>query len=399
MNVLVVTQYFYPEEFKINDLVEELTHRGISVTVLTGKPNYPHGSFFPGYRFWGINKENYKGAKVIRVPLLRRGRGGAFRLVLNYLSFVIFGRLYLLFHKCRYDSVFVWGTSPITQAYPGITAARKSKAKLSLWIQDLWPESVSSASNIKNKLVLRYLRRMVSHIYSKCDFLFIQSEAFRDSVVEKGPFSSKLIYAPNWAEDVFVKNNTDYEKYKDLMPNGFKIMFAGNIGEAQDFDSIIDAAVISRERSDIKWVIVGDGRYRRYAEARVREEGLSDSFVFLGRYPVNEMPSFFCHADVMLVSLKNEYIFSLTIPSKIQAYMASGKPIVAMLNGEGAKVIGESECGFSVPASNSAKLAEVVSRLSIMSKDSLTQMGNKGHSYYLDHFDKSSVVDNIVRHL
>ncbi|MBE6244374.1 MAG: glycosyltransferase family 4 protein [Bacteroidales bacterium] len=399
MKVLVVTQYFYPEEFKINDLVEELVQRGLCVTVLTGKPNYPKGSFFPGYHFWGVNKEVYKGANVIRVPLVRRGQGGAIRLMLNYLSYVLFGRIYVLFHKCDYDTVFVWGTSPITQAYPGILASRKSKSKLSLWIQDLWPESVSSASNIKNSYVLRMLNRMVVGIYKKCDFLFIQSESFRESIEKKGPFGEKLIYAPNWAEDVFVTNKFEGGKYIDLMPAGFKVMFAGNIGDAQDFNKIIDAAILTKNEDSIKWIIVGDGRFRNQAEERVQREGLSDKVVFLGRYSVNEMPSFFCHADVMLVSLKNEYIFSLTIPSKVQAYMAAGKPIVAMLNGEGSRVINDSGCGFSVPSSDAEKLAETVINMSKMSRDTLIHMGIKGRSYYLEHFKKSNVVDTIVRHI
>lgn len=395
MRVLIVSQYFYPEEFKINDLAEELVKRGHEVTVLTGKPNYPKGEFFEGYRFWGTQEENYKGAKVVRVPLIRRRSGGTIWLVLNYFSYVFFGGLYMLTHKMPYDAIFCFETSPITQAYPAIWAKRKSKAKLSMWVQDLWPESVSAASNIKNPKIINLIDKMVKGIYNKCDKLLIQSRAFSESIQVKGDYSEKIIYAPNWAEDVFLQNNIDKDKYADMIPEGFVVMFAGNIGEAQDFDSIVSAASLTKEYSDIKWVIVGDGRYRAKAQEMVSSNGLNDTVSFLGRFPVTEMPNFFVHADAMLMSLKDEYIFSLTIPSKTQAYMANGRPILTMINGVGNDVVKEANCGLVAHAGDSRTLAENVIKLSKLNKEDLLQMGKNGRDYYMSNFAKEQVV-NII---
>lgn len=400
MKLLIVSQYFFPEEFKINDLTEELVKKGHEVTVLTGKPNYPKGHFFEGYRFWGIDKEEYKGAAVVRVPVIRRGRGGALRLMLNYLSFVFFGRWFVRTHLCNFDSVFVWETSPITQAYPGILASRKSGARLSMWVQDLWPESVSATTSIKSKVLMSWLDRMVAGIYSKCDTIFVQSEAFKDSICAKGDFAGKIVYAPNWAEDVFDRESLiDRTKYAGMFPPGFRVMFAGNLGEAQDLQNLLNAATITRNCKDIHWFFIGDGRARMKVEERVKDEGLADTVHLLGRYPTTEMPSFFCHADAMLVSLKDEYIFSLTIPSKIQAYMASGKPILTMLSGEGNRVVSESGCGVVACSGDYEQLARNIMLLYGKQESELIEMGKKGLSYYHQHFEKESVVRVIESHL
>ena len=395
MRVLIVSQYFYPEEFKINDLVNGLVRRGHSVTVVTGKPNYPQGDYVAGYRFWGVVREDYNGASLIRVPLIRRGKGGAFRLILNYLSFVFFGNWYVRTHKCDYDSVFVWETSPITQVYPGIIACKKSKCRLSMWVQDLWPESVSATTSIHNGLIMSILDKMVARIYAKCDTIFVQSKAFIDSICSKGDFADKIVYAPNWAEDLFLDPKVTVSKYTGLIPDGFKVMFAGNIGEAQDFDSVIQAAKLTSQFPYIQWVIVGDGRARTRIEELVVKEGLSATVHFLGRFPASEMPNFFCHADVMLVSLKDVFIFSLTIPSKVQAYMASGKPILTMLNGEGNRIIEEASCGITSNASDARQLAENVIRMYNMSENERRLIGERGKEYYHKHFEQDTVIDTI----
>lgn len=397
MRILIASQYFYPEEFKVNDLAVDLVNRGHKVTVLTGKPNYPLGKYHEGYKFWGIQKENYKGVNVIRVPLVRRGNGTSLRLVINYLSYVFFGCLYAFLHKdLKCDAVICFGTSPITQIYPAFVLKKRYACKVGLWIQDLWPESVWATSPINNKILSNMLVRMVHNIYEKCDVLYVQSQAFKDSICEKGDFSKKIIYAPNWAETLFCQTIPNVNKYKHLIPSGFVVMFAGNIGEAQDFDSIIDAANLTKKNSNIKWVIVGDGRRRKHAEQRVKDEGLSHNVIFLGRYSVKEMPHFFVHADVMLVSLKSKDIFSLTIPSKIQAYMASGKPIVTMLDGIGSKIIDEAGCGLTANSGDVHHLAKNIITLSQMSKSELMSMGEKALKYYCSNFEKTATINTIL---
>lgn len=398
MKILVVCQYFYPEEFKVNDLVEGLVARGHHVTVLTGKPNYPHGEFYPGYSFGGVIHEQFKGANVIRVPLIRRGNSGTIRLLLNYLSFALFGNLYVLFHNCDYDSVMVYQLSPITMAYPAILAKRKCGASMALYVQDLWPESVSATSAIKGGIIMRALNGIVKRIYKKANTILVQSKAFEKSICSKGDFKDKIVYAPNWAEDVFVdKSLINKERYKAIMPCGFKVMFAGNIGEAQDFENILNAANLTKNDESIKWIIIGDGRARAKAEDRVKKEGLDKTVFFWGRYPISEMPSFFCHADAMLVSLKREYIFSLTIPTKIQAYMAAGKPILTMVDGEGGRVVNDAECGMTAPAEDYHSLSNNIIKMRMLSEQARIEMGQKGQSYYNQHFAKESVINLIER--
>lgn len=330
MRILIVSQYFYPEEFKINDLTKELVERGHQVTVLTGKPNYPKGEYFEGYEYEGVVKENYHGAEVIRVPLRKRGAGGGKNLVLNYLSFVYNANKYIRHNKMMFDTILVYEISPITQAYPALYCKKKYGGKVLLWVQDLWPESVTAAGGVTNKLVLGVLGRMVKRIYKKCDVLLVQSEGFKESILSKGDFASKIVYAPNWAEDLYLeKKPVNRDAINAMMPDGFRVMFAGNVGNAQDVDSIIKAANETRSIPEIKWVIVGDGRARESVEAQAKEFGLDNTVFFLGRHPMEQMPSFFSFADAMVVSLRDEYIFSLTVPAKTQSYMASGKPIVS----------------------------------------------------------------------
>ena len=398
MNILIVSQYFYPEEFKINDLVTELVRRKHRVTVLTGKPNYPKGKFFPGYGFRGINIESYHGAEIIRVPLVRRGRGKAINLICNYLSYVFSAKSYIRRHKMVFDAIFCFGVSPITQAFPALYCKRKYGGRVVLWIQDLWPESVTAAGNVHNRNLLRLLKRMVKRIYEKCDMLLVQSEGFRDSILEKGDFGSKIRYAPNWAEDLYLEHTPPGdEAISSLMPPGFRVMFAGNVGAAQNVDAIVKAAAETRHVKEIKWIIVGDGRAREEVEKQATESGLSDTVIFLGRHPMSEMPAFFRYADAMIVSLRDEYIFSLTIPAKLQSYMASAKPVVSMLNGEGNRIIEEAQCGLTASAGDYKQLAKNVLELYRMPEVERCRMGENGFLFYQKNFDKKEIVDRIVK--
>ena len=397
MKILIISQYFYPEEFKINDLSREFVSRGHHVTVLTGKPNYPQGEYFTGYQYEGVVKEDYFGAKVIRVPLRKRGAGGGKNLALNYLSFVLNANKYIRKNKMEFDAILVFEISPITQAYPALYCKKKYGGKVLLWVQDLWPESVTAAGGVTNKIVLGILDKMVKRIYKKCDVLLVQSEGFRESILSKGNFASKITFAPNWAEDLYLeKKPVNRESIASVMPEGFRVMFAGNVGNAQDVGAIIKAANEARGHQDIKWIIVGDGRARATVEAKAKELGLTGTVFFLGRHPMAEMPTFFSYADAMIVSLRDEYIFSLTIPAKTQSYMASGKPIVSMLNGEGNRIVEAAKCGLTAPSGDYKKLAENVIAMYRMSSEEREQMGKNGLGYYLKHFDKKTVVDNIV---
>lgn len=393
MKILIVCQYFYPEEFKVNELVEGLVTRGNDVTVLTGKPTYPRGSYPKGYKFWGVQKEEYKGARIIRVPELTRGDGGSIGIVKSLLSFLFFGCWYARWHKIEADAILCFQLSPVTMAAPALIYKKKLGVKLVHWVQDLWPESVTATTSIKGGVVINWLNRFVTKIYRTSDVILVQSKAFEKSICDKGDFKDKLIFAPNWAEDSIAQGEQHPADCK--LPEGFKVMFAGNIGVAQDFPNIIKAAELLKDIKDIKWVIVGDGRAREDAEKEINRLGLTDSFVFVGRHPVNTMPWFFKQADAMLVSLKDEFIFSLTIPSKVQAYMASEKPIVTMLNGEGSRVVEEAGCGLTAASEDYKTLAENVKKMYEMSVEEREKMGKNGRAYYNKVFAKNIVIDRV----
>jgi glycosyltransferase involved in cell wall biosynthesis len=398
MRILIVSQYFWPESFRINDLAVDLLKRGHEVFVLTGKPNYPEGKIYKGYGFFSHSSDTFEGVRIFRVPLIPRGKGTGFWLGLNYISYVIFSCIFILFHRKKYDVTLTFAISPITQAYPALLHKKLFKSKAILWVLDLWPESVSYAGNINSNVVIQCLNKMVKHIYRHSDKILVPSEAFFSAVQEKGVTKEKLRFIPNWAEDLF--SSTKYvnkEKYKSILPNGFKVMFAGNIGEAQDFESIIKAAQITQKIPEIKWIIVGDGRKKSWVESEIVRLGLKETVFLMGRFPVEDMPDFFIHADIMLLSLKDVKIFAMTIPAKIQSYMAFGKPIVGMLNGIGAKVIQDANCGYVCDAADYISLANNVMNAYHQETKVLTIKGENGKQYYNQHFSKEVIIDNLIK--
>ncbi len=398
MRILIVSQYFWPETFRINDLVKELVERGHDVCVLTGKPNYPQGRIYKGYSFYFHNRDEYFGAKVYRVPLIPRGKGTGLQLVFNYLSYVLSACTFVVFNRKKFDVSLTFAISPITQMYPALLHKKLYGSRAHLWVQDLWPESVKAAGKMNSSEILKGLTKMVRSIYKKSDGVLVQSEAFIPSVLQKGILPDKIHYIPNWAEDIFtnpVEENTN--KYREIIPKGFIVMFAGNMGEAQDFESIVNTTEKTKHIHDIKWVIVGDGRKREWVETEIKKRNLSDTFFLLGKFPVEEMPYFFSLADIMLLTLKDEEIFSLTIPSKVQSYLAFGKPIASMINGISNNIINNANCGFTANAGDSDTLAENIIKAYHAPKETLKELGLNGKAYYAKEFDKGAIIDKLER--
>lgn len=395
MKILFVSQYFYPETFKGNDIVFDFVKRGHDVTVLTGKPNYPEGNFYKGYGFLKKSTEVIEGAKIIRTPIYPRRNGNGLHLVLNYMSFVFFSYFACLFRlKGKYDLIFVQQLSPVTMAFPGVWLKKKFNIPLYLWVLDLWPESVLAASNFKNPIIIRFIENIVKKIYNQSDVILISSKYFEKSIKEKLVNKNKeIVYLPNWAEDVFInKTSKSILSIPDL-PLGFNIMFAGNVGESQDFETIIKAAELTLSE-DINWIIVGEGRKLDWIKEQIQLRQLNNVFL-LGRHSIETMPEFFNKANVMLVSLKDEPVFSLTVPAKIQAYMASSKIILGSLNGEGNVIINESGCGYAVNAGNPNLLSEKAIFLKNSPKNKIIEMQMKSKQYYENHFSKKTLFDSL----
>lgn len=394
MHILIVTQYFWPENFRINDLALGLLERGHQVTVLTGSPNYPDGSFFEGYGLFN-KQQDYHGVKVLRVPLIPRGKGGGLRLALNYISFALTASSAgPLLCRGKIDQIFVFEPSPITVGIPALILKKFKSAPVLFWVQDLWPESLSATGAVKSEKVLSLVSRLVKFIYQRCDRILIQAKTFSDSIQQQGGEKNRIYYFPNSAECLFTSPETASAPVTPL-PEGFKIMFAGNIGAAQDFETIIAAAEKLQSRKDIHWIIVGDGRMRSWSEAEVKKRSLSDNIHFLGRYPLEAMPGFFSHADSLLVTLRKDPIFALTIPSKIQSYLACGRPVIAALDGEGANVIEEAGAGFTCPGGSPDALALAVLKMYETPKPEREKMGENGRAYYEANFDRDMLLDRL----
>lgn len=397
MKILIVTQYYFPESFKSNDLSFELQKRGHEVTVLTGLPNYPEGKMYDGYGVFKNRKQEINGVKVIRSLLLLRGKGGGIRLFLNYFSFAFFASIKAFFLNFgnKYDAVIVHEPSPITQFYPALLLKKLQNAPVYFWVMDLWPESLEIAGGVKNKFILNFFKKMVITFYKNSEKILITSKGFKNSIVEKGDFENKLEYFPNWAEDSISEGDQNFP-VPDL-PVGFKVMFAGNVGEAQDMESIMNAALALKDHSEIKFIIVGDGRKMPFVQDFIEKNNLQKTVFTVGRFPVEAMASFFAKADVMLVSLKDDKIFNLTVPAKVQAYMSASKPIVAMLNGEGAEIIEEAKCGLAAPAGDSNKLAETILKMASLPKEELLQMGENSRNFFQANYQLSTCIDNLER--
>ena len=398
MDILIVTQYFWPENFRINDLALGLFEKGHKVTVLTGIPNYPEGRFFPGYGFFKNIQQDYSGIRVIRVPLLPRGHGGAFHLALNYISFAFCASLLGPFY-CRekFDLIFVFEPSPITVGIPALVLKKLKSVPIIFWVQDLWPESLSATGAVQSEKILKMVERLVRFIYRRCERILVTSRAYSAPIERHGVDPCHILYFPQSVEDVYKPLTAESDAIEHgKMPTGFRIMFAGNIGAAQDFGTILDAAERLKDYSEIHWVIIGDGRMRSWVEQQVKERGLSRNFHLLGRYPIQSMPHFFALADVMLVTLKREPIFALTLPGKIQSYLACGKPIIAALDGEGALLVRESGAGLSCPAQDADALAKAVLAIHGMPDEDRKKMGVRGRKYYELNFDRNMLINKLT---
>ena len=399
MNILVITQYFYPENFKSNDIAFELQKRNHNVTVLTGIPNYPTGKIFKNYGFFKKKKEVINGVKIYRSLLVPRGNGSGLRLFINYYSFAFFASIKSLFLGLtnKYDSIIVHEPSPITQFYPALLINKIWKTPIYFWVMDLWPETLKVAGGINNKLVLKYYESVVKNFYNNSEKILITSKGFKESIIKKGDFDKKIIYFPNWAEDTVSNGNKDYS-IPDL-PKGFKIMFAGNLGESQDLKNILNAFLELKSYKKIKLILLGDGRKASFINEFINDNNLNDTVFMLGKYPLNAMASFFDKADAMLVTLKDDPVFNLTVPAKVQAYMSAGKPILAMINGESADIIKEANCGLVSSSGDYKSLSLNILKMANLSSNELILMGNNSRVYFENNFrmkESISRLENIL---
>lgn len=372
--------------------------RGHEVTVLTGKPNYPVGKVFPAFCQDPEKFSLYHGARVVRAPMMARAQG-SLRLMLNYLSYVI-GACMVGPWRLRsepFDAIFVFEPSPVTVGLPAALMGWIKRAPVVFWVLDLWPETLSAVGVVRSRRLLGLIGRLVSFIYNRCTLVLGQSQGFQASISRYCEDPNKIRYFPSWSEHVFADVEVSPAPEVPAQPGVFSVLFAGNLGEAQDLPAVLDAATRLKDNTGIRWLIVGDGRKSGWLQDEVRRRGLEQCVLLLGRHPVERMPAFYAHADALLVSLKKDPVFSLTIPGKVQSYLQSGIPLLGMLDGEGARVITSANAGLVCEAADSNGLASAVLTLAAMAPDRRRAMGQNGREYSQREFDRTMLMDRLEK--
>jgi glycosyltransferase involved in cell wall biosynthesis len=396
IRVLIVSQYFWPETFRINDVATSLATMGCQVTVLTGHPNYPDGKTLDGYtpqRAWW--DQGFSNVEIARVPLAPRGQGAAIGLVLNYLSFVASAGMVgtWLLRRRQFDVIFVYGTSPILQALPAIWLKWVKRAPLVLWVQDLWPESLETTRYVRNRAVLSAVASLVRWIYRRSDLLLGQSNAFVRDLRAAVAGRVRVEYHPNPGD---IRSTALAPPMAvPTLPPGFTVVFAGNLGVAQSLDTIVAAARTLRERTNITFVFVGDGSRRGWLETEVSRLDLKN-VVLLGRFPAEAMPGILKQASALLVTLNKGPAMEKTVPSKISTYMEAGRPIVAAIDGEAADMVLESGGGIVCPAEDVVALASAIGRLASLDASLVAEMGRAGRRYYEANFEPKMLATRLV---
>ena len=393
-HILVISQYFHPETFRINDLAEEWVNRGYKVTVLTGIPNYPYGSFYSGYSWFKRRHQKWKGIDIIRIPIIPRWKS-SLGMILNYISFVLSGWIWNRYTKIQADLVFSFEVSPMTQVLVGCDYAKKHKVKHFIYVQDLWPENVETVTGIHNSVFIGLIDRMVDKIYKQADQIFVTSPSFVQAVVKRKNEVSvrKVHYWPQYAEDF-------YKPMKKCLVEGigendksFKIAFTGNIGTAQGLEILPKTAKLLKNEN-VKFVIVGDGRYKAQFVKMIKELKVQEKFIILHQVNAERIPEILSVCNAGFISFNKATLWEKTIPAKLQSYMACGKAVLAAASGETKRVINEAKCGVCVEIGNYHDLANGIKA---MMKMDCNEMGKRARLYAQNRFDKKKLMDEMSK--
>ncbi len=393
-HILVISQYFYPEQFRINDICKELVNRGFEVTVVTGIPNYPQGKFYKGYGLRKRRNEEYKGIHIIRLPIIPRGNG-SIMMILNYFSFVLSGFVWKMFTQIKADKVFIFEVSPMTQALVGVWYAKKRKIPCHIYVQDLWPENVEIVTGIQNKTIIGGINLMVDYIYNNCTKILATSPSFIKQIGKRKLDKKKLIYWPQYAEEFY--RVVPVVPLKDMKDDEtFKIVFTGNIGYAQGLDILPNVALLLKEKNiKCRFCIIGDGRYRKELEQNIQKMKVTDMFKFFGTKLPEEIPQYLAHCQVAFLSFADNPLFEKTIPAKLQSYMACGIPILASASGETKRIIEEAKAGVVCKLGDSNQICDCIIKMTQMSLDEINSMRENAVSYFNEFFNKKKLMDEL----
>lgn len=398
--LLIVTQYIYPETFKSSELAFELANRGYKVDVLCGIPNYPDGHYFNGYGIFSKRIENKNGVTFYRCfQTPRKLLPGFIGMSVNYVTFAICATFWVFFYfawKKRYDAIITHEPSPITQLIPAIFLGKIRKVKVYSWIMDIWPDSVvSSIGETKWTRILKKLLNAVTNwTYSGSDKLLITSKGMAELINRDADYSHKIIYYPNWSDDL---KKMPIEKIPEL-PDGYRIMMAGNIADGLGIDSLVALLDEMNDTPEVKFIFVGGGNLQKQMEDECKCKKLNNVY-FMGKHPYSKMPAFYAKADAMLLTLKPTTLphLEVTVPARLQGYMAGGKPVLAMIGKGASDLIKEADCGYAVPAGEYKVLATYIKNTILKNRDAFAKKGENGRMYYEQHFMKGLCITNLEK--
>jgi len=404
--VLVVCQHFYPENFRINDICTSLIGNEIDVDVMCGIPNYPKGRFFEGYSYFSPRRETYNGVNVMRageIPQLKGG--GKLFVALNYLWFPLASLFHVpkLMCKKKYDCVFLYATSPVFMAFPGLVYAKLRNTRTVLYVLDYWPDSLYSVIPIKNRFLRAIFRRVSFWHYRHADTIITVSNGMLKKMREEaGIPEDKSYFLPQSCEKLYETTTYD-EELHERFGGKFNIIFAGNIGPAQSLETLVEAAVklekTGESLPDYRFILIGDGMSRKTLNELVTGKQMNHRFIFEGYVSPEQVLKYYELADVLYVSLSSDELFKIMLPSKIQSYMAAGKPILASLSGEGRDTILQAECGLACESGDANALADTIVQILSMPRTMLSRFGENGKKYYEQNYKHEIFMDRIMDYL
>lgn len=399
MKILVVCQHYWPENFRINDIVDGFIERGHEVDVLCGQPNYPAGEFFEGYDSHSVKEEKHGKVNVYRTFEIKRGSNSNIRIFLNYITFPIASLFQIgKWKKKEYDRVFIYQLSPVMMGVAGQKLANKKHIPCIMYILDIWPQNLYSVINFKNKLIRKMLYKEAMWNYRQPDRLITVSDKMKRYFMEKlNRNDEQVTFIPQCPEKLYEQRIED-EELKKRFGNNFNIVYTGNISPAQDVETIVDAAKKCADAGmkDVRFIIVGDGMSRKDFEELVKNKGLEKHFCFEGFHPMEDIPKYTQIADALLGTLKSEGLEDFSIPAKVMSYLAAGRPLLLAMEGEPESIVKEANCGFSSEPGDAEALFENICRLYKMTKSERDILGENAFRYQQEHFERNKNIDRML---
>lgn len=396
-HILIVSQIFYPDQFRINDIALDLHKRGFKVTVLTGYPNYPEGIIPEGYQSYKVTKDNYKGIDIIRIPIIARGQNNKIKLAMNYASFPFSGFFWNAFNEIKADAVFIYEASPMSQALPGVWYAQKNNIPCFLYVTDLWPENVEVVGNVSNQFVLNQVGKMVDYIYSRCDRIFTSSNSFIERIEKRGVPKEKLEYWPQYAESFYYPLSKDDVSHKDIPQDDIlNLTFAGNIGYAQGLELLPKVALKLKENKEmVRFNLIGDGRFKSELVSQINAMNVKEYFNFIERQPAEKIKEYMALSDASLILLSKNKLFELYIPAKVQSSLACGIPIIGSISGETKIIIDESKMGLCSKAGDVDGLYNNILKFQELNYSERNLMNENALNYFNNNFKKKKLMDRL----